>query len=58
MISPAVPKTNLKRVVGYLDDNLYEKFVKLADVESRNLSQMIVFLIKQAVKKAEDEGKI
>ena len=53
-----VVKTNLKRVTGYLDSELFEKFTKLSEVESRSQSQMIAHLIKLAVKQAEDEGKI
>lgn len=53
-----VPKTNLKKITGYLDNDLYERFIKLADLESRSISQMMVHLVKQAIKKAEDEGKL
>lgn len=54
----ALPKTNLRRVTAYVDPALYEDFEKLADADSRTISQMIAVLIKEAVKKAKDEERI
>ncbi len=45
-------------VTIYMDDKDKEALQKLADVEERSLSQMALLILKQAIRKAEQEGKI
>ncbi|HBE32644.1 MAG TPA: CopG family transcriptional regulator [Cyanobacteria bacterium UBA11368] len=53
-----LPKTNLRRVTAYIDPALYTDFEKLAEADSRTISQMIAVLIKEAVKNAKDAKRI
>jgi tartrate dehydratase alpha subunit/fumarate hydratase class I-like protein len=50
--------TNLSRLVVYLPPETKEKLEKLATYERRSLSQMSVYAIEEAIRKAEAEGKI
>ena len=45
-------------VTLYMDEADKEALQQLADVEERSLSQMAVIILKRAVKKAREEGKI
>lgn len=45
-------------VTIYMDDKDKEALQKLADTEERSLSQMALLILKQAIRKAEQEGKI
>lgn len=45
-------------VTLYMDEEDKEALQKLADIEERSLSQMAVLILKRAIRKAEEEGKI
>lgn len=45
-------------VTLYMEEDDKDALQKLADAEERSLSQMAVLILKRAIKKAEDEGKI
>ncbi|GET41056.1 ribbon-helix-helix domain-containing protein [Microseira wollei] len=45
-------------VTIYMDDKDKEALQRLADAEERSLSQMALLILKQAIRKAEQEGKI
>jgi hypothetical protein len=45
-------------VTLYMDEEDKEALQKLADAEERSLSQMAVLILKRAIRKAEEEGKI
>jgi predicted transcriptional regulator len=45
-------------VTLYMDEEDKEALQKLADAEERSLSQMAVLVLKRAIRKAEEEGKI
>jgi predicted transcriptional regulator len=45
-------------VTLYMDEDDKDALQTLADAEERSLSQMAVLILKQAIKKAEEEGKI
>jgi predicted transcriptional regulator len=49
---------NRSAVTGYLNNDLKEKFDRLAAVEVRSSSKMIEWLIQGYVLKAEKEGKL
>lgn len=51
-------KTNLRRVTAYIDHDLYGELEKLAESDSRSVSQMIAVLVKKAIAEARVEGKI
>jgi predicted transcriptional regulator len=50
--------TDKRKVSAYLPDDLKEDADKLAEAESRSLSNLIEVLLKQAVEKAKAEGRI
>jgi len=54
----AVMPTNKGKVGVYLDKSLKADLEKLADSESRSVSNFVELLIKDAVEKAKSEGKI
>lgn len=54
----ALPKTNLRRVTAYIDHDLFDDLEKLAEADSRSVSQMIAVLIKKAVAEAKVDGKL
>ncbi len=45
-------------VTLYMEEQDKEALQKLADAEERSLSQVAVLILKRAIKKAEEEGKI
>lgn len=45
-------------VTLYMEEDDKDALQKLADAEERSLSQMAVLILKRAIKKAEEEGKI
>ncbi|WP_414585223.1 ribbon-helix-helix domain-containing protein [Scytonema sp. PCC 10023] len=45
-------------VTLYMEEEDKEALQLLADAEERSLSQMAVLIVKRAIKKAQDEGKI
>ena len=45
-------------VTLYMDEDDKDALQTLADAEERSLSQMAVLILKRAIKKAEEEGKI
>lgn len=57
-ITETLGRTKLKKVASYIDHDLYAKFEKLAESDSRSISQMLAVLIKKAVAEAEGEGKL
>jgi hypothetical protein len=50
--------TNKKPRTVYLPEDLENKVKKLADVEGRSVNNLIEFLLRNAVSKAEEEGRI
>lgn len=54
----ALMPTNKGKVGVYLDKDLKADLEKLAASESRSVSNFVELLIKDAVTKAKDEGKI
>ena len=50
--------TKMPRLVVYLPPDTKDKLEKLADYERRSLSQMAVYAIEEAIRKAQTEGKI
>lgn len=57
-----IPKTavatSLPRITVYIDPELKQKLERLATVERRSISQMVVVLVEDGIKKAESEGKL
>jgi len=45
-------------VTIYVDEQDKEALQKLADAQERSLSKMALLIIRQAIRKAEQEGKI
>lgn len=45
-------------VTLYMEEEDKEALQRLADAEERSLSQMAVIILKRAIRKAEEEGKI
>ena len=50
--------TKMPRLVVYLPPETKDKLEKLANYERRSLSQMAVYAIEEAIRKAESEGKL
>ncbi len=50
--------TDKRKVSAYLDEEVKEKAERLAKLESRSLSSLIEILLKEAIRKAEEEGKL
>jgi hypothetical protein len=50
--------TGKKKVTVYLPDQIYDDAWKLAEVESRTMSNMVEVLIKRAIAQAKSEGLI
>jgi predicted transcriptional regulator len=57
MIQYDVP-TDKARVATYIEEELKQKLERLAALEDRSVSNFLERLIKQAVEKAEKEGKL
>ena len=56
-MTATMPTTKAK-VGTYIDQELKENLVKLAERESRSVSNYVEILIKEAVAQAQSEGKI
>ena len=50
--------TDKAKVGTYIDQDLKADLEKLAELESRSVSNFVELLIKQAVEKAKAEGKL
>ena len=50
--------SKLPRIVIYMPPEVREDFEKLANYERRSLSQMALFAIEEAIRRAKAEGKI
>jgi hypothetical protein len=50
--------TKKPRLLVVIDSDLKETFERLCLIENRSMSNMIVYLIQQAIDKAEREGKL
>lgn len=50
--------TDKRKVSAYLEEEIKEKADRLAKLESRSLSSLIEVLLKDAIRKAEDEGRL
>ncbi|HEY9876867.1 MAG TPA: ribbon-helix-helix protein, CopG family [Leptolyngbyaceae cyanobacterium] len=50
--------TNKAKVGTYIDQELKEELERLAELESRSVSNFVELLIKEAVAKAKAEGKL
>ena len=48
----------IPRIAVYLQPEIKEQLERLAMLERRSLSQLAAIIIEEAVKKAEEEGKI
>jgi len=57
VITATMPTTKAK-VGTYIDQDLKDNLVKLAELESRSVSNYVEILIKEAVAQAQSEGKI
>jgi hypothetical protein len=58
VLNGTVITTDKRKISAYLPDDLKEDADKLAESESRSLSNLIEVLLKQAVEKAKAEGRI
>lgn len=56
-MTATMPTTKAK-VGTYIDQELKDNLVRLAELESRSVSNYVEILIKEAVAKAKSEGKI
>jgi len=56
-MTATMPTTKAK-IGTYIDQDLKDNLLKLAELESRSLSNYVEILIKAAVAQAKSEGKI
>jgi hypothetical protein len=50
--------TDKRKVSAYLDEDVKDKADRLAKLESRSLSSLIEVLLKEAIRKAEEDGRL
>ena len=58
MANPVQVPARIPRIAVYLQPEIKEQLERLAMLERRSLSQLAALIIEEAVKKAEEEGKI
>lgn len=50
--------TDKAKVSAYIDEELKKDFERLADLESRSMSNLVEILIREAVEKAKQSGRL
>lgn len=50
--------TDKRKISAYLDSDVLDEAQKLAKLESRSLSSLVEVLLKEAIRKAKQEGKL
>ncbi|MBD3886554.1 hypothetical protein IFO70_33310 [Phormidium tenue FACHB-886] len=50
--------TDKRKISAYLDESVKDDAERLAKAESRSLSSLIEILLKEAIRKAKDEGRL
>ena len=50
--------TDKRKVSAYLEESVKDKADRLARLESRSLSSLIEILLKEAIRRAEEDGRL